>query len=293
MGPDGVTGPGSHKQVILRRALMDDEHEMIDPKLASALGYYVYELLDPQEPARPFYVGEGVRERVLQHLRDASLTFRPEDLPEEEEEERGARIQRITAIRSEGREPEVRIVHYGLESKKAARALEASLIATYRRLGVDLTNQNAGYGADQVGLSLVTLRGELGAADAELTDPAVVVKCDFHHRAKPADVAAWDTDEALRLYNSERFWSVSKERRAELTSRARAGKPALLIAVTQKATCLGVWAVIDHDPETGVFETLPDARAERYWARRLLSHGRPASPQQGVRYFNLVGAVDE
>ena len=43
---------------------------MFDQKTISALGYYVYMLIDPRND-QPFYVGKGQGNRVFQHVIDA------------------------------------------------------------------------------------------------------------------------------------------------------------------------------------------------------------------------------
>ena len=43
---------------------------MFDQKTITALGFYVYMLIDPRNN-KPFYVGKGKGNRVFQHVEDA------------------------------------------------------------------------------------------------------------------------------------------------------------------------------------------------------------------------------
>lgn len=115
------------------------------------LPYYVYILMDPRDN-RPFYVGKGAGQRVLQHEADAKrLLKRLEAEKDLEAEERGdylpvsEKLQKIQDIIVNGKSP--RIVIMGrFETAEEAFAVEATLI--HFVFGYDaLSNVASGHGS--------------------------------------------------------------------------------------------------------------------------------------------------
>lgn len=108
----------------------------------SRLGHYVYALVDPRDGVI-FYVGK------------ASGTDRPSNHLKANKSER-AKALRIESIRSDGYEPEVEILRFGLSSAEVAHDVESAVIDT---IGLEnLTNEIRGHGV---------LWGRLSAAEAE------------------------------------------------------------------------------------------------------------------------------
>ena len=97
--------------------------------------YYVYALLDPRVPYdnefgfQPFYIGKGCGKRSYSHLKDGP-----------ERSGNPIKCDRISAIRSEGKEPI--IVHFfETDDEERAYEMEESYIARYGVFGVGiLTN---------------------------------------------------------------------------------------------------------------------------------------------------------
>lgn len=104
----------------------------LDPKVlrqvADELGLYVYMLIDP-ETGIPFYVGKGRGERFAAHGFDAMLT-------DDDNDDVGAKIARIRAIRAAGSEPEIWIVRRGMKSKAEYTSVEAACIDLLRSMPV-------------------------------------------------------------------------------------------------------------------------------------------------------------
>lgn len=104
----------------------------IDPKVqqqvANELGLYVYMLVDPATGI-PFYVGKGQGERFAAHGNDAMLNDGDDD-------EAGAKINRIRAIRAAGGEPEIWIVRHGMNNKLEYTSVEAACIDLLRSMPV-------------------------------------------------------------------------------------------------------------------------------------------------------------
>lgn len=86
---------------------------------------YVYELIDPRTNL-PFYVGKGSGERARFHLSEKARA--KSDNPR--------KFNKIQKIRSEGLEPEVKIVKY-FESESDAYEFEEMLIQKYGRIRYD------------------------------------------------------------------------------------------------------------------------------------------------------------
>lgn len=105
---------------------MNDNIDGADEILGQIKEYYVYELFDRRDGV-VFYVGEGVRERGLQHFREADkIKETLEGLPGERINE--AKVDRIRSIRSAGDEClGIRVVGR-FDSKHEAQAVEAILI---------------------------------------------------------------------------------------------------------------------------------------------------------------------
>lgn len=86
--------------------------------------YYVYEYIDPTNNL-PFYIGKGVRNRYLSHLRETSNTT-----------DNKRKHKYIVKLLSQGIHPIIRKIKENL-SESAAYDLEASLILKWGRKGID------------------------------------------------------------------------------------------------------------------------------------------------------------
>ncbi len=95
------------------------------PEVSEQLKSYVYLYSNPLD-GKPFYVGKGIGNRVFSHLEEESDT---------------KKVEKIKELRSEGREPKIEILRFGLNDNQAA-LLEAAVLDL---LGLnDLTNKVRG-----------------------------------------------------------------------------------------------------------------------------------------------------
>jgi hypothetical protein len=102
------------------------------------MGHYVYRLIDPRDGAT-FYVGRGVKDRVLQHVKEA-LVY------EEDQDEESEKIKTIRQIHAANLEP-IHIIHRHGLTLDEAKIVEAALID----YTPGLTNIQGGEGSGQFG----------------------------------------------------------------------------------------------------------------------------------------------
>lgn len=108
-------------------------YDRFSPRVADALGFYVYRLVDPRNE-ETFYVGRGVGNRIFDHFEeayDALLGGR-----------RSAKTDRINEIHRAGQRVNAVIHRHSLRDDYETGMLEAALIEAYP----NLTNQVAGEG---------------------------------------------------------------------------------------------------------------------------------------------------
>lgn len=150
-------------------------HKVFPTEVAERLGpFYVYMLIDPRD-GRPFYVGKGTRQRLLDHGVEADLTA--------EETLRSLKVRRIREIRNAGHEPRIDIVKHGLESESVAFAIEAALIDSVE----GLTNAVAGHGAAAGRRPLPEYIAMYGATPVPGDAPPVVLIRLGSWKAEPQD----------------------------------------------------------------------------------------------------------
>lgn len=132
-----------------------NERLQFSPAAVQMLGHYVYMLLHPDD-GRVFYVGEGQRHRVFDHLlravqliSDGALQIIADD---ETDPENSEKLGTIAEILSTQRLPMMHIVRDGMATQQEAQRVEGALIdvldylATLKRVVPPLTNQQAGHG---------------------------------------------------------------------------------------------------------------------------------------------------
>jgi len=142
---------------------MSANRPRLPQEVAAKLGYYVYLLRDPLHRNRPFYVGKGTGNRVVQHGMVADK-LTDEAMPR-------ATTTRIQQIRAAGREPDIDVVRHHLD-EATAFAIEASLIDVLS----DLTNSIRGQHTD-VGLaSLKELVARYGAPPLKTRIPLLLIR---------------------------------------------------------------------------------------------------------------------
>ena len=156
------------------------------------LKHYVYALVDPTDK-KIFYVGKGKGpSRPFTHLK-RNTSHNNKKLQE-----------RISDMRSEGKEPEVEIIRYGLD-KDSALDIESALIDA---IGVEqLTNTIRGHGADFGRISALELNQQLGGKRLDVTDIRVSAILIYSHQSQKA---------GLNIYDATRGnWPVNKDTREE------------------------------------------------------------------------------
>lgn len=114
---------------------------MFDQKTISALGYYVYMLIDPRNN-QPFYVGKGQGNRVFQHVIDAEKHMNIST----------DKYDTIREIIAAGKVVKHVIVYHGLKTEAEAFRIECVLIDTLNYCFRNLTNAVLGHGSSQTGI---------------------------------------------------------------------------------------------------------------------------------------------
>ncbi len=157
-------------------------------KTTVELKNYVYALVDPSTK-EIFYVGKG------------SNSHRPFDHLKKMEEPNNEDLQkRISSIRSQGKEPEIDIIRYGL-NHNASHEVEAGIIDA---IGLEnLSNSIRGHRADRGRENADSLEQQLGGAPLDIDTINITAILFYCHQAYPK----------YNLYDSTRqFWNLSKNR---------------------------------------------------------------------------------
>lgn len=120
-----------------------NNHLNFDDRITTAIGCYVYLLMDPTSNNEVFYVGKGGgtgdgNERVLAHFEDARNSKKS-----------NAKVERINAIWAAHKDVTWAIVRHGMSEKEALH-VEAALIDAFPKN--QLTNLVAGHGIRTNGL---------------------------------------------------------------------------------------------------------------------------------------------
>ena len=131
-------------------------------EVAERLGpYYVYVLVDPTDES-VFYVGNGSKQRLLDHGREADLAVNARST--------SGKVARIRNIREAGYKPRVDVVRHGLDESQAL-LVEAALIDALQ----GLTNAAEGHGSKQGRKPLSEYVARYGAPPVAADAPAVVL----------------------------------------------------------------------------------------------------------------------
>ncbi len=142
--------------------------ERLPPEVGEQIGpYYVYALIDPRDgyDREIFYVGKGTGGRLLSHGLEALLEYEAGTEPD--------KIARIKAIRAGGDEPQIDVIHHGLEEPEAL-LVEAAVIDSFEV--ENLTNKVRGHGTDKGRASLDDLISLYGAPPVgESAPPALLI----------------------------------------------------------------------------------------------------------------------
>jgi hypothetical protein len=134
----------------------------ISNSVSEKLGYYVYLLKDPRNK-KPFYIGKGHGNRVIQHGLSA-LDSKTKETD---------KIKKIREINSAGKKVVVEILRHSM-SEDQAFAVECSIIDY---IGINnLTNIVSGHGSGDTGsMSLEELQIKYEAKEAIFSDSVVLI----------------------------------------------------------------------------------------------------------------------
>ena len=143
---------------------------MFGQKAIEILGYYVYGLFDPADPAWPFYLGKGRGNRVFHHVAGTEK-LGPDDLM-------ALKDERIAAIKSTGASVIHKVIRFGLSETEALK-VEASLIdlVNHIKLG-HLTNLVSGHGVAESIIDTVDLAFALNATELDSEEPLLLIKIE-------------------------------------------------------------------------------------------------------------------
>ena len=156
------------------------------PEVSEQLKSYVYLYSDPRDD-KPFYVGKGVGDRAFSHL---------------EEENDSNKVEKINELRSEGCEPKIEILRFGLSDDQAT-LLEAAIIDL---LGMNnITNKVRGEHSHSFGrVTVDELLLQKTAKPAEIEHPALLITINRLYRS---DMSPDELLEATRG-----IWKLGKRR---------------------------------------------------------------------------------
>lgn len=156
-------------------------------KAKEELKHYVYVYIDPRTK-KPFYIGKGQGDRAFSHLDDKSES---------------EKVRKIEEIRKSHKQPEIKILTYGLDAETALK-VEAAAIDL---VGVDkLTNQKRGNDTHQYGkvdAYEFAARYQKKLLEEDITENVMIIRINKLYR--------YDLTED-ELYNATRaYWIVNKE----------------------------------------------------------------------------------
>lgn len=195
------------------------ETSAFPPAVITALGYYVYRLIDPRN-GETFYVGKGKGNRVFAHALAAT------DLDGDVSDNK---LQRIRDIQLAGLEVGHVIHRHGMDEATSLE-VEAALIDAY----AGLTNLQNGHGSNDNGVMHVI----------EIISRYEAKTAVFEHKALLINVNK--TASETSLYDATRFaWRISRDRAME----------AEVILATRRGMILG--AFVAHDWIDATAENFP------------------------------------
>ena len=126
--------------------------------VSKSLQHYIYAIYDPYDlTSLPFYIGQGVGNRVFSHLKESH---------------NDSVRAKIDEIRSKGRRPNIKILLHGLNARQA-NAAESAAIAL---LGKDiLSNKVFGAGSKLINLSTDEIIQHYEAKDVLLKHKIILI----------------------------------------------------------------------------------------------------------------------
>ena len=219
----------------------------IPPEVADKLGYYVYLYVDPRTD-EPFYVGKGLKRRILAHLDETRDSFK---------------LRTIRELQEAGLEPRLEVLTHGLQNEETAFRIESAIIDL---LGLGaLTNQVRGWKSVQFGrLPLRELISYYAAEPVVIADAALLIRINrqYRHNMSPQE-----------LYEATRgVWRVGKRREDAAFAMS------VFEGIVKEVFEIESW----HPAGTTPYETRDDVNREGRWEFR----GAIAEDAIRSRYFD-------
>lgn len=139
-----------------------------------ALKHYVYFISDP-DTKEPFYVGEGINNRVFNHLKDKTSS---------------EKSKRIQALLKRQKSPNIEILAHGLKKEEAVK-IESAVLDV---LGMEnLTNEKKGFHSTSHGrMSIEQVVAKYKPKEARITEPAVLIKLQKTFRYDMTPIELYD-----------------------------------------------------------------------------------------------------
>jgi hypothetical protein len=111
-----------------------EQSEPFDVLQHEFLGKYVYELLDPRDQ-KPFYVGQGQKERVGSHFEQTRKVIASA------KQGVSLKVKRITDIWKSGQLVGINVARLRLRDDAEASHVEGALLQAFNALGIEMTNE--------------------------------------------------------------------------------------------------------------------------------------------------------
>lgn len=245
---------------------------------ASALGYYVYALIDPRDRTI-FYVGmANGNNRAYSHLK--------------EQRTEPAKNKRIIQIREEGFEPYVDILRYGVENQLACFDVEATVIDA---IGVEkLTNEIRGHGTDRGRQTALDVERLLGSKPIDIESVDERYMLFFIHQSYSPTMA----EEQIYDCTRQSWYQISQYNRTTLDENGKLKYPVALALVD--SVVVRVYSIEAWFPAGSTLSSRPDLKAKDRWEfvgqkisdhpmlnKRLQKNKKEIAAQQnGFAYIN-------
>lgn len=246
---------------------------MFTGEVVSALGYYVYRLIDPRT-GETFYVGKGTGNRVFQHAAGAAV--------DDDGEAVDLKTQKIREIINGGFEVTHVIHRHGLD-ESTAYEVEAALIDAYP----GVTNAVGGHGSDEHGLM----------HSKQIIEKYAAPVADFRHPVLIININRTAT-ERDSVYESVRYaWKIN-------VTRAREAQYVLAVerGIIIDAFVVDEWlpATAENFPSRGdvpgrsgfVGGLAPEEIRSQYRRHRIPDELRPRGAANPIRYVSKVLSAD-
>jgi len=163
-----------------------EKSQRFSKRVCARLKYYVYAYLDPRE-GKPFYIGQGSKNRVFDHLK--------EDSDKE-------KVKKIRELDSLGLKPIIYILRHGLTASEAILVESVAIDL----LGVEnLTNCVRGHHSRKLGrMSVDEIIRIYDADEVTITEPSILIRIN---KAYVPNMSARELYEKTRS-----CWKLSKQR---------------------------------------------------------------------------------